>query len=171
MNATLQLLHEQAERERDLTMARLHQAEEALRSASLQADQLCAYREDYRQRAPALNGRGVHIELVRCHHGFMQRLDQALDQQNDTVRRHQEGAAALREALLVHEMRVAAIGRLLRQRAAQATRLAARQDQRDTDEAAQRLATVRPVAMAPVDAAPGHADEHHARAAAPGLHH
>ncbi|MBL8340725.1 MAG: flagellar export protein FliJ [Rubrivivax sp.] len=171
MSATLRLLLEQAERERDLATARLLQAEEALRTARLQADQLGAYRADYRRRAPALNGRGAHIELVRCHHGFMQRLDQALDQQHDTLRRHHEGATALREALLECEMRVAAIGRLLQQRAAQATRLAARQDQRHTDEAAQRLAAARPLAVAPVDAGRGDADEHPTHTAAPPMRH
>jgi flagellar FliJ protein len=172
MSATLQLLLEQAERGRDLALARLQRAEEALRLAHTQAEQLAAYREDYRQRAPALDGRGAHIELVRCHHGFMQRLDQAIEQQRATLRRQQEAAAAERGALLEHEMRVAAIDKLLRQRAVQATRRAARADQRHTDEAAQRVAAARPhAAGAPGATPPGDDAAHHPGAAAPFLRH
>lgn len=140
MSDTLQLLVEQSERERDTRLGRLRQAEQALQLAEAQATQLADYREDYRRRAPALNGRGAHIELVRCHHGFMQRLDQAIEQQRATLHHHRQNASAQREALLECEMRLAALRRLQQQRAGQAAHRAARQDQRQGDEVALRLA-------------------------------
>jgi flagellar FliJ protein len=140
MSDTLQLLLEQAERERDRALGRLRQAEQALQLSEAQAAQLADYREDYRRRAPALNGRVAHIELVRCHHGFMQRLDQAIEQQRATLQRQSQATAALREVLLECEMRVAGMRRLQQQRAAEAAQHATRQEQRHTDEAALRLA-------------------------------
>lgn len=157
MSDTLQLLLEQAERERDSALGRLRQAEQTLQLSEVQAAQLADYREDYRRRAPAINGRGAHIELVRCHHGFMQRLDQAIEQQRGTLQHHRQTATSLRETLLECEMRVAAMRKLQQQRATESARRAARQEQRHTDEAALRVALRRHSAAAPD--APGAADD------------
>ena len=137
---SLQALLEQAEVERDAALARLLQAEEAVRQARQQADQLQAYREDYRRRAPALHGRSATIELLRCHQGFMQRLDQAIDQQRSQLLRLDEAALALRAMLLEREVRVAVVKKLLGRRHEAAQRVQARAEQRQTDEAAQRVA-------------------------------
>ena len=140
MTRALHTLLEQAELDRDTALARLLQADEAARQARAQAEQLHAYREDYLRRAPALNGKSAHIELVRCHQGFMQRLDQAIAQQRGQLEGLEQQAAALREALLEREVRVAAVRKLIERRGQEQQRQAARAEQRHNDEAAQRLA-------------------------------
>lgn len=137
---TLLALLEQAERERDAALMRVLQAEKAVRQARHQSDQLQAYREDYRHRAPALHGRSASIELMRCHQGFMQRLDQALEQQRSQLARLEEGALALRAVLPEREVRVATVKRLLGRRHEAHQRAQVRAEQRQTDEAAQRAA-------------------------------
>lgn len=139
MSATLPLLLEQAENERDAALARMLQADDAARQARAQADQLHAYREDYRRRAPALNGRSATIELVRCHQGFMQRLDQAIEQQRAQLAGLEQQVAALRAALQERDVRVAAVKKLIERRAQEEQRVALRSEQRATDEAALRL--------------------------------
>ena len=140
MTQALHTLLEQAELERDTALARMLQADEAARQARTQGEQLHAYREDYRRRAPALNGRSAHIELLRCHQGFMQRLDQAIAQQRAQQEGIEQQATALREALLEREVRVAAVKKLLERRGQEQQRQTARAEQRHNDEAAQRLA-------------------------------
>jgi flagellar FliJ protein len=131
-------LLEQAETERDAALARTRQADEAARQARAQAEQLHAYREDYRRRAPALNGKSASIELVRCHQGFMQRLDQALDQQRGQLARIEQQATLQREVLMEREVRVASVKKLMERRAQEAQRHATRVEQRQTDESALR---------------------------------
>lgn len=137
-SSALHTLLEQAETERDAALARMLQADEAARQARAQAEQLHAYREDYRRRAPALNGRSASIELVRCHQGFMQRLDQAIEQQRGQLARIEQQAIELREVLLEREVRVASVKKLMERRAQEAQRHAWRAEQRQTDESAQR---------------------------------
>jgi flagellar FliJ protein len=143
LNPALSTLLEQAEIERDAALARMLQADEAARQARAQADQLHAYREDYRRRAPALDGRSASIDLVRCHQGFMQRLDQAIEQQREQLARLEQGAAALRVVLLERDVRLATVKKLIERRTHEARRVHARAEQRHTDEAALRLAMAR----------------------------
>lgn len=137
-NAALRTLLEQAETERDAALARMLGADEAARQARAQAEQLHAYREDYRRRAPALNGGSASIELVRCHHGFMQRLDQAIEQQRGQLLRLERQASEQREVLMEREVRVASVKKLIERRTQEAQRQAARVEQRQTDESAMR---------------------------------
>jgi flagellar FliJ protein len=142
-SSALTTLLEQAENERDAALARLQQADEAARQARAQAEQLHAYREDYRRRAPALNGKAASIELVRCHQGFMQRLDQAIEQQRGQLARLERQAVEQREVLLERELRVASVKKLLERRTEEAQRHAARIEQRQADEIAGRRAFAR----------------------------
>ena len=136
MTAALHTLLEHAERLRDDALGAMLQAEDHLRSLLHQDEQLRAYREDYRQRHPALGGRSTSIELLRCHEGFMQRLDQALQQQQGTVEHAQTRCTQLRAALVAQETRVASVRKLLERRGAQAQQQATRLDQRRSDETA-----------------------------------
>ncbi len=142
-NPALNTLLEHAEIERDAALARMMQADDATRQARAQADQLHAYREDYRRRAPAFDGRSASIELVRCHRGFMERLDQAIDQQREQLARFEQGAVALREVLLEREVRVAAVKKLIERRTQETQRVQARTEQRHADEASMRFALAR----------------------------
>lgn len=139
LTPALAALLEQAELERDAALARLLQADAALAQARAQAEQLVGYREEVHRRAPALGGRGASIELVRCHQGFVQRLDQAIAQQREQLTRLEQGAAALREALLERETRVAAVKKLGERRWLEARRRELRAEQRHSDEAALRV--------------------------------
>lgn len=142
-SSALITLLEQAENERDAALARLRQADEAAQQARAQAEQLHAYREDYRRRAPALHGKAASIELVRCHQGFMQRLDQAIEQQRGQLAKLEQNAVAQRETVLEREIRVASVKKLIDRRADEARRHAARIEQRHTDETALRASLAR----------------------------
>lgn len=139
MTAALHTLLEHAERERDEAVSALLQAEEHQRRLLAQQEQLLAYREDYRARHPAQGGRSASIELIRCHQGFMQRLDQALQQQAHAVQQAEGRAELMRQALVAQETRVASVRKLIERRGAQARHLAERQDQRRSDETAMHL--------------------------------
>lgn len=137
MTAALHTLLEHAERQRDDALADLLQAEGALRRLQAQADQLRDYRDDYRTRHPALGGRSAGIEALRCHQDFMQRLDQALHQQDGQLQAQQARCAALRAQLVARETRVASVRKLLERRGQAAQVVADRLEQRRSDENAQ----------------------------------
>jgi flagellar FliJ protein len=138
MSTTLQTLLEHAEHQRDAALADLLQAEALARRHLAMAEQLQAYRADYCRRHPALGGQSTSIELLRCHQGFMQRLDQAVQQQQAQVQGSDARCTSLRSRLLVKETRVASVRKLLERRGNDARHQAERQEQRRSDEAAQQ---------------------------------
>lgn len=138
MSTPLQTLLAQAERERDAALAALLQSEEATRQLHLQAEQLSAYRADYFERGPTHAGRSTPIELLHCHRDFMQRLDQALVQQQGQLQAGQARAVQLRAALLAYEIRVASVRKLIERRAQEGRVATARLEQRRSDDAAQQ---------------------------------
>lgn len=138
MNPALQTLLEHAERLRDEALAALLQAEAAARRLQVQAEQLCTYRDEVRQRHPAQGGRSASIELLRCHQGFTQRLDQALALQQAQREEADKRTALLRAELLARELRVAAVRKLLERREDEQERIGARQEQRRSDDAPRR---------------------------------
>ena len=140
MSKPLQTLLDQAERQRDAALAASLAAEEAARRLRLQAEQLHAYRSDYHERRPTRAGRSSPIELLHCHRDFMQRLDQAMQQQEVQLQGAEVRVLQLRTALLAHETRVASVRKLIERRAQEGRLAAARLEQRRGDDAAvQRL--------------------------------
>ena len=137
MTTALHTLLEHAERQRDLALSALLQAEDAARRLQQQAEQLMIYRNEYRQRHPAMDGRSAGIEVLRSHQNFMLRLDQAMEQQQGQMQAADGRCTSLRHALVAHETRVASVRKLLERRGDGARQVAARQDQRRSDEAAQ----------------------------------
>ncbi len=137
MTAALNTLLEHAERERNEALGLLMQAEEMARRLQQQALQLNAYRDEYRARQPGRNGNSVSIELLRSHHEFMQRLEQAMDQQRDHVSAAETRLTSRRAELVALETRVASVRKLMERRSREEQRRADRQDQRRTDDAAQ----------------------------------
>jgi flagellar FliJ protein len=133
-------LREHAERERDTAQAALRAAEEAAARAEAQAGQLDDYRGQFRTRWMAQFQQAASTVLLQCHHGFTQRLDQAIDQQRLQCQQGQRRVAQAREQLLACEMRLAAIGKLIARRLQAAHQQAERREQKQTDEAAQRAA-------------------------------
>jgi flagellar FliJ protein len=137
MTQALQTLLEHAERQRNEALALLLQAEEATRRLQQQEMQLLAYRDEYRQRQPGLGGHSVSIELLRSHHEFMQRLEQALAQQQGQMTLADNRLTARRAELLALETRVASVRKLMERRSHEQRRRSDRQEQRISDDAAQ----------------------------------
>ena len=136
MSDSLATLLELAARQRDIARAALMQAEGASNRALAQLDQLTSYQAEYRTRAPGRAGLAAPIELLRCHQGFMGRLEQALAQQHEAVRRAEAELRRRRELLQQAELKLASVQKLLQRRQAEQGRAEARRDQRQTDEAA-----------------------------------
>ncbi len=138
MTQALHTLHDHAERLRDEARAHLQRAEDAVARLQLQADHLQTYRDQTQQRSPLRGGGSAPIDVWRGHLVFLERLDLALNQQRAHLRAEQARRDALRAALLACETRVASVRKLIERRDAEARRHADRQDQRRSDDAAQR---------------------------------
>lgn len=135
---TLSVLLEREESARDAAVLALQQAEAQLTQARAQAQALAAYRGETVARWQAQMKAASGIEVVHGYRSFMQRLDQALEQQAGVVQRAEASLGQRREARLAAETRVAAIGRLIGRRVQEHRHAEHRRDQRQTDEAAQR---------------------------------
>ena len=137
MNDDLQplaLLLSQAERQRYDSLAEQLKAETAKRAAEAQAEQLVAYRREYEQRWSAQFCREGKIELVRCYQGFIQRLTQAVEQQQ-RVAAHAAVQVERAEAIVRGaEMRTASLKKLIERRSAELRLSADRAEQKQTDE-------------------------------------
>ena len=137
----LQTLLERAEQERDTAVQALRQAEALVAQAEQQAQALHSYRSDYDQRWTARFQQTGTPELLHCHRGFGQRLDQAIGHQQANTQHLGNRVQQARNQLLLREQRVAAVRKLMARRQAEQLAVANRRDQRTTDEAAQRAAS------------------------------
>lgn len=140
MTQALTTLLEHAEHQRDQAQAALRQAEELVRSSTLQAEQLQLYRAEYEARHPARSGRSAPIELLRVHLNFMQRLEQAQALQGSQLQAAQTRVEQRRQALIALETRVAAVRKLLQRRDQDQLQVELRREQRHNDEASQNRA-------------------------------
>lgn len=137
---SLQTLLGHAERERDTALGGLRQAEEVAARARAQAAQLEQYRAEYRQRWGERFAQSGTVELLQCHHGFGQRLDQAIEQQARQCQQAEHRVSQAQALLLQREQRLAAVRKLIERRVVAAQRVVERRDQKRSDEAAQRAA-------------------------------
>jgi flagellar FliJ protein len=140
--ALLTTLLERAEQERDAAAAALRQAEALVAQAEQQAQALHNYRGEYDQRWTTRFQQAGTPELLHCHRGFGQRLDQAINHQQANTRHLGQRLQQARNLLLAREQRVAAVRKLIGRRQAELLAAANRRDQRATDEAAQRAASL-----------------------------
>ncbi len=149
--ALLQTLLQRAEAERDTALATLRQAEALVQQAEQQAQQLQGYRSEYDQRWTARFQEHGTAELLHCHRGFGQRLDHAITMQLTNSRQLGNRVHQARETLVAREMRVAGVRKLIERRQAELAKIAARRDQNQTDEAAQRASAnrIHPLAAQP----------------------
>jgi flagellar FliJ protein len=139
----------QTERQRDLALADQVKAQAASEAAQAQADQLLAYRREYEVRWRAQFCQEGRIELVRCYQGFVERLTQAVDQQ---ARAAQMARMQLERATTIvreHELKLAAVRKVVDQRLADSRRDSERGEQKQTDELAGRVAWSRRAARSP----------------------
>jgi flagellar FliJ protein len=131
----LHLLAEQLGRERDELQAQLARAAQLRERLEQQAAHLAAYRDEMRTR----QAQGVRgIEMLRVQQQFNDKLDQALAWQQGQIADTERQAAAVREALLALEIRIAAVEKLMQRRSEQADRKAALREQKRSDEWAQQ---------------------------------
>ncbi|MEO8526025.1 MAG: flagellar FliJ family protein [Caldimonas sp.] len=139
----LRLLLAQAEAQRDEALAEQMKLEAAQRASAAQAEQLVTYRREYEQRWSAEFCREGKIELVRCYQGFVVRLTQAVEQQQRIA--INVAAQAERAAIVVrgHDVRAAALKKLVERRVEESRRVAADTEQKESDEHAARAAWVR----------------------------
>jgi flagellar FliJ protein len=140
---SLRLLLAQAESQRDEALAEQLKLDAAWRAAAAQAEQLVIYRREYEERWRAEFCREGKIELVRCYQGFIERLSQAVEQQG-RVAGH--AAAQVERAAAImrgHDVRAAALKKLVERRLKEGERVAAGREQRLNDEHASRAAWVR----------------------------
>ena len=138
MDRSLHTVLQHAERQRDEAQAALREAEGVIQRLQSQADQLQAYRAETNARHPAQGGRTATIELLRYHQAFMQRLEQAVAQQQAQMVLAQSRSAARRTQLLALETRVASVKKLIERRDAQDRQREAQQEQRRQDDASGR---------------------------------
>jgi flagellar FliJ protein len=137
---TLQAVLTQKQSQRDAAQMALRAAEAAAARSDAQASQLQQYRGDFRQRWSAQFAREGDGSLLQCHHGFGQRLDQAIDQQQQQCRAVTQKVAQARAVLQQREVQLAAVRKLIDRRLAEQRRAADRLDQKRSDEAAQQAA-------------------------------
>jgi flagellar protein FliJ len=136
MSQSLQVLMAHSERQRDDGLLQVQKAQTQLRQQEQQAEQLLAYRAEYQARHPALNGRSSSIDMLRYHQSFMDRLNQAVQQQQQQVQAAHTRWVARQNEQLALEMRVASVRKLMQRRDHAQEQISHRKDQRHTDEMA-----------------------------------
>ena len=130
----------QSESERDAAQAALQRTLSSHQAAAAQADQLLAYRRDYELRWGTQFQTAGAIELVHCYRSFMDRLTQAVEQQQRVARQAEAQVEPARAALLATELRVATVRKLIERRVLEQRVAEARQEQKTSDEFAARSA-------------------------------
>jgi flagellar FliJ protein len=136
----LMTLLTQCERERDELAVACQRAAMSHRGAAAQAEQLVVYRGEYEQRWATQFKTDGRMELVNCYRGFMDRLTQAVEQQQRVVVHAQAALDQARLKLRDGEIRVASVRKLIERRQAETRLSADRREQKTTDEFAQRAA-------------------------------
>jgi flagellar FliJ protein len=137
LQALLQLL-DLERRTRDEALQALSRAEGAAGQADAQAQALHTYRSEYVERWSARFREPGSVALMQCYQGFMQRLDQAIAQQRNTVAQARSRVDQARGALHQNERRVASMEKLIERRRQAEQHQLARREQVRTDEIAQR---------------------------------
>ena len=141
--ALLRTLLEREQKRRDEQMAAVRNAVANAEAQQQQADGLTGYRSEYCQKWSAQFQQAAQMEILRSYHGFLSRLDQAINQQKSVVEHAHRMVEAQRQRLVEREIRVATVERLIKRREAMLAKVADRRDQKNLDEMAQRLASLR----------------------------
>ena len=136
----LHLLLEQEESARDAIAVHVRQAQGHLQRLQTQLSQFNQHRDEYRSRWQQQFRQAGGIEIVQCYRGFMERLDQAISQLDSQRKQAETTLQRQSQRLVEAETRVAAIKKLIQRRLQIQQRAQVRQEQKLTDEAAQRSA-------------------------------
>ena len=136
----LMVLLAQAERQRDLAITEHQRTKVAFEAASEQSRQLLNYRREYEHRWSAQFSRDGKMELVHCYRAFMERLTQAVDQQDRVAEYARQNTERAQVQLREIELRCASVRKLIERRTQSIRQSAEKRDQKQTDEQASRTA-------------------------------
>lgn len=129
-----------AERERDEALAHRQRMQETLDAARAQSQQLADYRREYEQRWAERFAQPGQVDLLRCYHGFVTRLTQAIEHQARVATQAEGQLARAQETLQQLELRVASVQKLIERRVTEIQQKGVRHEQSQLDEMASRAA-------------------------------
>lgn len=141
-----------AESERDAALAQLTQLADAHTRLASQQQQLQSYRRDYHARWIGQFRITGTPGVMQHYQGFVERLNQALDQLELQLATLDEQTRQAREQLIERETRVMAVKKLIERRDAEAMHTLSVREQKQSDELAARVAWQRPPALSAVAA-------------------
>lgn len=133
MNAILLAL-DVARRRRDQVVGQVLAVQSQSVAAQGQLTQLGSYALETRDKW-AIGARAQSTpEVLRHYHQFMERLQQAIDMQQQVLAKHEQALAEQRRVLLQVDIRIAGLQRLLEKRQLEANRLLSSREQKQLDE-------------------------------------
>lgn len=138
----LLLVLEGAEKARDDAKSDMEAARRAHEAARQQAQSLHDWRQEYQARWQSQFRQSGGMEIVRCYQDFIQRLADAIAEQDRRVEQTRAYMDRCRELLIERERKVAAVGQLIERRQQEAALIQRRQEQKATDEMASRAGRV-----------------------------
>jgi flagellar FliJ protein len=138
MNILVTLMEREVQR-RDAAVIEMRDAQNALQQARQQGQALLGYRDEYRQRWQAQFQQRATMEILRCYHGFVERLDQAISSQQGSTEAAERREVAARARLCQRETRVAMVRKLMERRQKAQVQMQERREQKASDETAQRM--------------------------------
>ena len=141
-NQALLMVLESDEKELDEAMAQLEARRKACDAARQQAQSLTDWRKEYQQRWQNQFRQSGGMEIVRCYNDFMQRLADAVTEQDNRLAQAEQMLERSRLELIERERKVAAVSKLIDKRILEAQARMNRQDQKAMDEMASRAARV-----------------------------
>jgi flagellar FliJ protein len=139
MNILVTLMEREIQR-RDAAAIELRNAQNAVEQARQQGQALLGYRSEYRQRWQAQFQQRATMDILRCYHGFIERLDQAITSQQGSTEAAERRVVGARERLRQRETRVAMVRKLMERRQLAQLQQQERREQKAFDETAQRMA-------------------------------
>lgn len=134
----LLLVLEAAEKARDAAFADMQGARKAYETARQQSQSLSDWRREYQTKWQTQFRQTGGMEIMRCYQDFMQRLGDAVSDQDKRVEQARVYMERCREQLIERERKVAAVAQLMDRRQAELTLAQNRRDQKATDEMAAR---------------------------------
>lgn len=137
--AVLKMLQEMATKEVDLATEALAKALKVLAEAKSKEDLLMSYKQDYLTGMNKTLGAGVSVDAYQNYQQFMNKLEQAITGQLDTVK-YAEGQVKVQKQLLQESQRKKLSYDVLLERAdKRALKIEQKRDQKMMDEYASRI--------------------------------
>lgn len=137
-NQALLMVLEAAEKARDEAVSELESRRRAHEAARQQAQSLHDWCKEYQNRWQTQFKQSGGMEIIRCYQDFMNRLAEAVSEQERRVEQAEQHAERGREELMACERKVAAVAKLIDKRMSEAQQRHNRQEQKATDEMAAR---------------------------------